>query len=152
MNNWLSLQYLKKIGVKLFGNNIKVSKYAKIYNPSKLILHDNIRIDDFTILSGSGNIEVNNNVHKVCYYPSYQFLIDWNGDIFLCPQDWQRRITMGNMMQQTIYEIWMGKIFEKYRKNLLEGKRVMSPCSLCNAEGTILGKNHAKEWNKIYKI
>ena len=62
MNNWLSLQYLKKIGVKLFGNNIKVSKYARIYNPSKLILHDNIRIDDFTILSGGGNIELNNYV------------------------------------------------------------------------------------------
>ena len=29
-----------------------------------------------------------------CFYPSYQFLIDWNGDVFLCPQDWQRRVTM----------------------------------------------------------
>jgi radical SAM protein with 4Fe4S-binding SPASM domain len=87
-----------------------------------------------------------------CYYPSYQLLIDWNGDIFLCPQDWQRRITMGNIMQQSLFDIWTGKIFEKYRKNLLQGKRCDNPCALCNAEGTILGKNHAEEWGKIYNI
>ena len=28
-----------------------------------------------------------------CYYTAYQMLIDWNGDVFLCPQDWQRRQT-----------------------------------------------------------
>ena len=57
---------------------------------------------------------------------------------------------MGNMMLESIFDIWVGKIMSKYRKNLLEGKRCASPCSECNAEGTILGKNHAKEWQKIY--
>ena len=41
--------------------------------------------------------QLENPVHGYCYYPSYQFLIEWNGDIFLCPQDWQRRKTMGNI-------------------------------------------------------
>ena len=41
----------------------------------------------------TGN-QIANDVHTICFYPSYQFLIDWNGDIFLCPQDWQRRQTM----------------------------------------------------------
>ena len=85
-----------------------------------------------------------------CFYPSYQFLIDWNGDIFLCPQDWQRRVTMGNMMQEHIFEIWDGKIMNKYRKNLINGKRSDNPCTMCNAEGTILGKRHANAWNEIY--
>jgi len=88
---------------------------------------------------------------KKCFYPTYQFLIDWNGSIFLCPQDWQRRISVGNMMQATISEIWTGKILTKYRKNLLLGKRCNKPCNNCNADGTLLGKNHAKEWNSIYK-
>ena len=86
-----------------------------------------------------------------CFYPSYQFLIDWNGDVFLCPQDWQRRITMGNMMQEHIFDIWDGKIMNKYRKDLINGKRVNSPCNLCNAEGTILGKKHASAWAQVYK-
>lgn len=104
--------------------------------------------------TGTINIGIQESVktYSHCFYPSYQFLIDWNGDIFLCPQDWQRRITMGNMMQEKIFEIWTGKIIEKYRKKLLEGKRCYSPCTLCNAEGTVLGQNHANAWKKIYKI
>jgi len=86
-----------------------------------------------------------------CFYPTYQFLIDWNGDIFLCPQDWQRRVTMGNMMQENIMNIWNGKILTKFRKNLLKGKRNCAPCNACNAEGTVLGYNHAKTWETIYK-
>ena len=89
---------------------------------------------------------------KKCFYPTYQFLIDWNGNIFLCPQDWHRRVSMGNMMQETIANIWNGKILSKFRKNLLQGKRCDNPCIKCNADGTLLGKNHAKEWNSIYKI
>ena len=87
-----------------------------------------------------------------CFYPSYQFLIDWNGDIFLCPQDWQRRVTMGNMMQEHIFDIWDGRIMKKYRKDLINGKRVNSPCTSCNAEGTILGKKHANAWAKHYNL
>ena len=63
MRNYFSLNYLKSIGVKMHGDNIKISKLARIYNPSSLVLHDNIRIDDFTILSGRGNIEIGNYVH-----------------------------------------------------------------------------------------
>ena len=87
-----------------------------------------------------------------CYYPTYQFLIDWNGDIFLCPQDWQRRISMGNMMQDTIFKIWTNKTLTEYRKNLLSGKRCSGPCKNCNANGTLLGVNHANKWKEIYKI
>jgi len=90
------------------------------------------------------------NLSAKCFYPAYQFLIDWNGDVFLCPQDWQRRVTMGNVMQETIFEIWTGKIITNFRKNLLSGKRCSSPCSSCNADGTLLGKNHAKKWKDIY--
>ena len=39
---------------------------------------------------------------------------------------------------------------EKFRKDLINGKRVDSPCTLCNAEGTVLGKNHANAWAKTY--
>ena len=77
-------------------------------------------------------------------------MIDWNGDVFLCPQDWQRRVTMGNMMQEHIFDIWTSKIMSKFRKDLIKGKRNKNPCTLCNAEGTILGKNHANEWVKTY--
>ena len=57
---------------------------------------------------------------------------------------------MGNMMQETIFKIWTGKIISKFRKNLLKGKRSDLPCTKCNADGTLLGKNHADKWKEIY--
>jgi len=99
----------------------------------------------------TGN-QIKNGVHTICYYPSYQILIDWNGDVFLCPQDWQRRQTMGNMMQEEVFAIWNSKILKKYRVDLLQGKRCNNPCSSCNAQGTLLGINHAQKWREIYKV
>tara|TARA_B100000945_G_scaffold317837_1_gene321440 strand:- start:714 stop:1616 length:903 start_codon:yes stop_codon:yes gene_type:complete len=86
-----------------------------------------------------------------CNYPSYSVLIDWNGDVFLCPQDWQRKVTTGNIMKNDFFDIWKGSTITRFRKNLLEGKRCENPCTECNAEGTILGTNHANEWKRIYK-
>jgi radical SAM protein with 4Fe4S-binding SPASM domain len=95
--------------------------------------------------------QLDNSVHTTCYYPAYQFLVDWNGDVFLCPQDWQRRNAMGNIMQEKTFDIWVGKIMTKYRKELLKGSRKLNPCNSCNANGTLLGHNHAKIWRSIYK-
>jgi radical SAM protein with 4Fe4S-binding SPASM domain len=78
-------------------------------------------------------------------------MIEWNGDIFLCPNDWQRRVAQGNLMQKSIIQIWNGIMLKKYRKKLLDGKRTDSPCRECNAAGTLLGANHAAEWEKFYK-
>jgi len=86
-------------------------------------------------------------INKKCFYTAYQMLIDWNGDVFLCPQDWQRRQTMGNIMQQEIFDIWKGPILSKYRKRLLKGDRSLKPCNQCNSDGMVYGSNHYKAWN-----
>jgi radical SAM protein with 4Fe4S-binding SPASM domain len=77
-----------------------------------------------------------------CFYTAYQMLIDWNGDVFLCPQDWQRRQTMGNIMQTDIFDIWSGPVMSKYRRSLLKGDRELNPCNKCNADGMVYGKKH----------
>ena len=86
-----------------------------------------------------------------CFYTAYQVLIDWNGDVFLCPQDWQRRQAMGNIMQNNFFEIWTGKILSKYRKSLLNGNRNLNPCNRCNANGTVYGEKHYLAWKNFEK-
>ena len=62
MSNLYTIEELKKMGITVYGENVSISKFANIYNPKNLILHDNIRIDDFTIISCKGIIEIFNYV------------------------------------------------------------------------------------------
>ena len=79
---------------------------------------------------------------KRCFYPAYHSQIDWNGDMFLCPHDWQRRNPVGNLMQKNFFEIWSGSGINKYRKMLFDGKREALPCSKCNCNGQVHGSKH----------
>ena len=63
MTNWYTIEELKERGVTIYGKNILVSRFVNIYNPNNLILHDNIRIDDFTVISCKGKVEIFNHVH-----------------------------------------------------------------------------------------
>jgi len=103
-----------------------------------------------------GNIKIGEqkkiDVNRGCYYSSYQLLIDWNGNVYLCPQDWDRRLPVGNVMQDHFFEVWSGKIMNKYRIKHLTDKRDISPCNKCNADGKIHGHKHAKVWHNKLKI
>ena len=160
----LYLAKASRVLISMYDGPEQIKKFKKIIKKSKvpsdlIILRDRwydkdnnfgVKLTNRTGTIKIGN-QVSNSTHTTCFYPSYQFLIDWNGDVFLCPQDWQRRRAMGNMMQENIFNIWVGKIITRYRKDLLKGKRISSPCNTCNAQGTLLGQNHAKIWRELYK-
>lgn len=56
---------LKKLGLKSFGRDISISRYASFYNPEEMIIGNNVRIDDFCILSG--RIAIGSYVHIAAY-------------------------------------------------------------------------------------
>lgn len=59
---------LKNIGFKYLGKNVKLSDKTSIYNPHLISIGDNTRIDDFCILSSTGDgIEIGKHVHIACY-------------------------------------------------------------------------------------
>ena len=61
MSSFYSEEELEEIGFLEYGKNVLLSRNAKIYGASKIIIGDNVRIDDFCILSGK--IVIKNNVH-----------------------------------------------------------------------------------------
>lgn len=61
MNSFYSVEELNELGVKKVGENVLISKNAKIYGAKDIEIGDNVRIDDFSILSGK--IIIRNNVH-----------------------------------------------------------------------------------------
>ncbi len=102
----------------------------------------------------SGTVTIGNQrpVDKTqkCYYPHYSMMIDWNGNVYLCPQDWNRKMIAGNLLYSTLVEVWTSTTLRKYRKSLARGQRDLSPCSKCNADGTLHGLQHVNAWNKYF--
>ncbi len=56
-----SREELLKLGFKHVGENVRISKKASFYSPEKIYIGNNVRIDDFCILSG--NITIGNYIH-----------------------------------------------------------------------------------------
>ena len=148
-----------KLLISLYDGPEQMKKFKDLIKKTNLpkdfvILRDRWYSDkkDFGVklTNRTGTIQTGNqekiNINKTCYYSSYQVLIDWNGDVFLCPQDWQRRVTMGNIMQKSFFDIWTGSVMNKFRKKHLNGDRSLSPCNSCNADGMVYGKKHFDAW------
>lgn len=63
--SYLNEEQLLSIGFNRVGKNVKISDMARFYNPGKISIGDNVRIDDFCIVSG--NVSLGNNIHLAVY-------------------------------------------------------------------------------------
>ena len=69
MNSFYTYDELKEIGFQSIGQNVFISRKTSIYSPSKISIGNNVRIDDFCILSG--NITIGDYVHISAYSALY---------------------------------------------------------------------------------
>ena len=61
---WLTDDQICKMGFAHVGSNVQLSDKASYYNCKNILLGNNIRIDDFCVLSaGVGGIDIGNYVH-----------------------------------------------------------------------------------------
>jgi acetyltransferase-like isoleucine patch superfamily enzyme len=67
---FLSIGDISRLGIKTKGDNVLISDKCSIYGkPGDIIIGDNVRIDDFCILSGK--ITLGNNIHIGAYCGLY---------------------------------------------------------------------------------
>lgn len=52
---------------------------------------------------------------KICPFPFYSCIIHPDGEVCVCCSDYERKISMGNVGKESLYDIWNG---EKYRRFL----------------------------------
>lgn len=85
------------------------------------------------------------NMHKQCYLPSYKLVVDWDGSVIICCNDWLRRESkLGNVNTEDLKSIWLSDKFKEIRETLARGDRGSLPaCKYCNIEGTLVGKKSA---------
>lgn len=65
MNSFYSEEELKILGLNSYGSNVKISRKASIYGASNITIGDNVRIDDFCILSGK--IKLGSYIHIAAF-------------------------------------------------------------------------------------
>lgn len=69
VTSFLSQEEIAEMGFKSCGKNVKISRFARFYSPDKISIGDNVRIDDFCILSG--NITLGSHIHISAYVALY---------------------------------------------------------------------------------
>ena len=88
---------------------------------------------------------------KICFYPFYQTLIDYDGSVLLCCHDWDRKLISGNVKEKSIIDIWNSNVLRRVRMNLAQANRSFPPCNLCDTRGELMGRQHFEKIIEFYK-
>ncbi len=59
----------------------------------------------------------------VCPWTLFEFTVNWNGAVSMCPEDWAWKTIVGDASQERIVDIWNGERMFAFRKMHLEGRR-----------------------------
>jgi len=120
INSFYNEEEVKQLGFKSVGKNVFISKKASFYSPENISIGDNVRIDDFCILSG--NIILGNYIHISAYcalYGSYGIIMeDFTGlsprtTIFSAIDDFSGDYLIGPMVEINFRNIISGKVIIK---------------------------------------
>lgn len=162
MNSFLTNKELKKIGFKSVGENCQISRYATFYNTSTIDIGNNVRIDDFCILSG--NILLKSYIHISAFsalYGSKGIIIeDFSGlsprtTLFSAIDDFSGEFMVNPTIPKELTNVTGGQItIKKYVQ--LGTNTIVMPNITIN-EGAVTGAfsfvNHnLQEWTINYGI
>ena len=132
------------IGLKAYGKNVLISRKCSIYGAANISIGDNVRIDDFCILSG--HITIGSNVHISAYVALYGakeiILEDYTG---ISP-----RSTIFSAMDDFGGDYLIGPIHDPSKTNVTGGPVILKRFSqigthcvvfpnLTIGEGTVVG-------------
>ena len=85
-----------------------------------------------------------------CYYPFYKVLIDHDGTVLMCSNDWKKEKPLGNIINESLLAIWSNSEFIKVRKKLSQKDRNYKPCNVCSINGTLNGKISFNRWEEYF--
>lgn len=127
MTSFYTEEQLKLLGFKSIGKRCKISRYAQFYGIENITIGDNVRIDDFCIISG--NITIGNNIHISAYVALYGgcgiTLEDYTG---ISP-----RSTIFSSMDDFSGDFLIGPIHPTEKTNVRGGKVILQRYSQIGA-------------------
>lgn len=144
MSSFYTEEELANLGLKSYGENVKLSRFAQLYSPSTIIIGNNVRIDDFCILSGQ--ITIGSNVHVSAYVALYGGqgieLEDYSGisprtSIFSAMDDFSGDFLIGPIHDEKLTNVTGGKVLIK--KYVQLGAHCVIFPNLTIGEGAVVG-------------
>lgn len=141
---FLNKEQLKKLGFKSFGENVLISDKASIYSPHLITIGSNVRVDDFSILSGE--IKLGSYIHIAAYSALYgKFGItmeDFTGlsprcTLFSATDDFSGQHLISPMVPEQFTEVTGGLILIKRLSQIGAGTIIMPNITI--NEGVAVG-------------
>ena len=66
-----------------------------------------------------------------CSYMLKHIVVGYDGTVLLCCNDYHREHTWGNVMNETLQQIWDRPSFREFRKNIWRGEYNLAMCRRC---------------------
>jgi len=88
----------------------------------------------------AGSVDCNNDNHlnyQSCYLPMFQSVIGWDGEVRLCCHDALGTMKIGNIKENSLFEILTNNSFDELRKSIRNNRTSIEPCKSCNYGGRI---------------
>ncbi len=90
-------------------------------------------IEDRNVNSTKQNL-TDSSFDFACIHPWDEMVISSSGEAGLCCLDYDLRAPLGNVMEQSIHEIWRNDVLKEYRQKMLEHHyEQIEVCKNCNA-------------------
>jgi radical SAM protein with 4Fe4S-binding SPASM domain len=87
---------------------------------------------DTSLFNRGGLVRVDNERRlKYCAYPAYELVIDVDGNVVLCCNDYYGANHFGNVMQTSLLDIWHSTAMSEVRARLLAGHFDLPICRTC---------------------
>jgi galactoside O-acetyltransferase len=163
MSSFLSPEELSSIGFKFFGENVLISRFASIYGADKIIIGNNVRIDDFCILSGK--ISLGNHIHISAYTVLYggedgivmedYSSISARGTVYALTDDYSGKYMTNAMVDESVRCVKSGRVLIK--KYSVIGASVVILPHVTLEEGVAVGacsliNKSCSEWSIYFGI
>ncbi|MGN4667910.1 acyltransferase [Bacillus cereus group sp. MYBK234-1] len=157
MNSFYSEEELSQIGFLSIGENVLISKKASIYNPGAISVGNNVRIDDFCILSGK--VTIGSYSHIAAYTALYggemgiemhDFAnISSRTIVYAAIDDFSGNTLMGPTIPNQYKNVKVGKVI--FKKHAIIGAHSIISPNVIIGEGAAVGamsmvKENLDDW------
>lgn len=90
--------------------------------------------NDFDIVQSEGLHGHTIRKVDICPFPFYSFVINPDGEVTVCCSDWERKISMGNAIEEDVFEIWNGEKYHNFLNGMIQKGRIKNypeGCAKC---------------------